>query len=93
MAAGGEDAHVGADLSDDHLGVAAADTGDRLEQRQRRRERGDLLLDPVRAGTDRLVQVVEVGEDLGDEEGVVAAEARLQGAPEGGQLGAQPSFG
>src|SRR6266516_6143393 len=49
MAAGGEDAHVDADLSDDHLGVAPADAGDRLQQRGRRRERGDLLLDPGRA--------------------------------------------
>ena len=64
MAAGGKDAHVGADLSHDHLGVAPADAGDRLEQAERRRERGDLLLDPGRAGADRLVQVVEMGEDF-----------------------------
>ena len=46
MAAGREDAHADADLSHDHFRVAAADAGDRLEQRQRRRERDDLLLDP-----------------------------------------------
>src|SRR5712692_6502400 len=64
-----EDAHVDAELSDQHLGAEAGDAGDRLEQLAFARERGDHLLDPRAEGGDRLVQVVDVGEDLRDEQG------------------------
>jgi hypothetical protein len=40
-----------------------------------------------------LVQVVEVGEQLADQEGVVGAEAARQGLPQGRQLRAQPAAG
>ncbi len=45
MARGGEAAHVGADLGDDHLRGGAADPTDLIQPVGRRRERGDLLVD------------------------------------------------
>src|SRR5713226_10601257 len=85
-----EDAHIDAELSDQHLGAEAGDAGDRLEQLAFARERGDHLLDPRAEGGDRLVQVVDVGEDLRDEQAVVlAAEAAGERFPERRQLAAQ----
>ena len=48
VGAGGEDAHVDAELGDQHLGGRAADAGDRLQQVTLAGERGDHLLDPLR---------------------------------------------
>jgi hypothetical protein len=63
--------HVAAGLGDDHLGGAALHAGDRAQQLNRRRERGDLLLDRGREALDRLVQEVDVGEDLPDDQRVL----------------------
>jgi hypothetical protein len=67
----GKDAHVAAGLGDDHLGGAAPNAGDRAQQINRRRERGELLLDRGRELVDRLVEVVDVREDPSDEQRVL----------------------
>jgi hypothetical protein len=53
MRAAGEDAHVDAEFSDQHLGGDAGDAGDRLEQLALPGDRGDHLLDASREGGDR----------------------------------------
>jgi hypothetical protein len=54
MARGGEAAHVGTDLGNDHLGGGAADPGDLIQPVGRGGERGELGFDPA-------VQVGDVG--------------------------------
>ena len=63
---GREDAHVDADLGDDHLGGAPLNAGDRAQQLNGRLERGDLLLDRVGEPVDLLVEEVDVREDRAD---------------------------
>jgi hypothetical protein len=86
---GGEDAHVGAGLGDDHFGGAPLHTGDRAEQLNRRRERADLLLDRLGEQADLLVEEVDVGEDRADHDPVLGVEAALERLPERRQLLAQ----
>ena len=71
MGRGGELAHVGADLGHDDLGGALVDPGDGVQQRHLLGVRSDQLLDPRREGGDGLVQVVDVGQDLGDQQPVM----------------------
>src|SRR6476646_2685007 len=59
VAFGGEAAHVGADLGDDHFGGAPLDAGDRAEQLNCAGERGELRLDLVGEQLDMLVEEVE----------------------------------
>ena len=89
---GREDAHVGADLGDDHLGCAPLNAGDRAEQLNGRRERGDLLLDRVREPVDLLVEEVDVGEDRADPQRVQLIEAALERLLERRELRAQPAL-
>jgi hypothetical protein len=63
---GREAAHVGAGLSDDHLGGAAINVWDRVKQLQRPLERADLLLDPVRDGLNVGFELLDVREQLRD---------------------------
>src|SRR6266480_7475378 len=67
--------HVCSELGDDHLGGALGDAGDRREQLELMLERAQALLDLGRERIDRLVQVVDVGEQLRDQQRVVGGEA------------------
>jgi hypothetical protein len=72
----------GADLGQDDLGGALVDPADGVQQRHLLSERGDHLLDPRRPHRDGLVQVVDVGQDLGDQQPVmVGAEPAGQCLP------------
>jgi hypothetical protein len=94
MGRGGELAHVGADLGHDDLRCPSIDPGDGVQQRHLLRERGDHLLDPCRQHRDGLVQVVDVGQDLGDQQPVmVGAEPAGQRLPQRRQLGPESALG
>ena len=86
---GRERAHVDADLGDQHLGGALLDAGDRHQQLTLAGERGDPLLDLVREPVDRLVEEVDVREDLPDDQRVLGLEAALERLAERGDLLAQ----
>ena len=94
MGRGGELAHVRADLGHDDLRGPLVDPGDGVQQRHLLSERADHLLDPCREGGDGLVQVVDVGQDLGDQQPVmVGPEPAGQGLPQRRQLGPEPALG
>jgi hypothetical protein len=83
-------AHVDADLRDDDLGGALVNPGDRVEQVDLVRERGDHLIDAGREVLDGLVDVVDVGQDVADHEAVVLGdEVALERLFELCQLGPQ----
>jgi len=65
---GGEAGHVGAELGDDHLAVALGDAGNRGQQLSLLSERGQPPLDVRAQCRDRLVEVVEMGEVVGDDQ-------------------------
>jgi hypothetical protein len=88
-----EDRHVDPDLRDDHFGRALADPADSVEARQFVRERGDALVAVAADGRDRLIQVVDVREELTDEKGVMKAAAPHQCLAQDRQLGAEPAAG
>jgi hypothetical protein len=87
------DAHVGPDLGHDHLGHAAANPGDRVQPLHDRRKRAQHLLDLRGDGPDRLIEIVDVGQDLADEEGMVPAEPPRERRAQGRQLRAQRAPG
>ena len=89
MLGGGERAHVDADLGDQHLGGALLDAGDRHQQVTLAGERGDPLLDLGRQPVDRLVEEVDVREDLADDQRVLGVEAALERLAQRGDLLAQ----
>lgn len=91
--AGREGVHVAAGLSDDDLGGAPLDAGDRAQQLDRGGERGDLLFDRLGELGDRLVEVVDVGKDPPANQSVLGLEATLQRLAQRGQLGAQLALG
>jgi hypothetical protein len=93
MASGREGGHVGADLCYDDLGDASANPRDRVEPVHHRPERAQHLLDLRRHRGDRLVEIVDVGQQLTDEESVVTAEATRQGGAQGRELRASPAAG
>jgi hypothetical protein len=68
---GGELTHVRADLGHDDLGCPLVDPGDGGQQRHLLGEGGDHLLDPLAQQGNGLVQVVDVGQDLGDQQPVM----------------------
>ncbi len=70
-------------------GGAPLHAGDRAQQLNRRCERSDLLLDGLGEFGDRLVEVVDVGEDASDDQRVPGFEAALQRLAQRGQLGTQ----
>jgi hypothetical protein len=91
---GGELAHVRADLGHDDLRCSSIDPWDGVQQRHLLGERADHLLDPLAQHRDGLVQVVDVGQDLGDQQPVmVGAEPAGQRLPQRRQLGPQPALG
>ena len=74
VAIGREAAHVWAELREDHLCCAGGDAIDRGQQLSLVRERGEPLLNLLGQRGDRLVQVVDVREDLRDDQRVVRFE-------------------
>jgi hypothetical protein len=91
---GGELAHVRADLGHDDLGGTPVDAGDGVQQRHLLGVRGDQLLDPRREQSDGLVQVVDVGQELGDQQPVVVgAEPAGQRRPQRRELAPEPALG
>jgi hypothetical protein len=90
MARRGEDAHVGADLGEDHFGGAPLHAGNRAQQLNGRLERGDARLDRVREQVDLLIEEVQVGQDRADQRRVQLVEAALERFPERRDLPAQP---
>jgi len=60
--------HVRADLGEDRLSRSALDPGDRHQALNLWGERAELLLDVGANGGDRLLEVVEVREDLAEQE-------------------------
>ena len=58
---------VGAQLGDDHLGRALSHPGDRAKQLDLTFERAHALLDLRRERVDRLVEILDVGEQVRDE--------------------------
>ena len=72
---------------------ALLDAGDRAEQLNRFGERGDLRLDHGGELGDRLVEVVDVGEDAADDQRVLCVEAALERLAQLRQLGAQLALG
>ena len=90
----GKTRHVGADLGDDHLGGAPLNAGDRAEQLNGRRERGDLLLD--RVGEPR--RSARRGSRCGrgsrrSRRACMMVEAALERLLQRGDLRAQPALG
>jgi hypothetical protein len=77
-----EAGHVHSDLGHDGLGAAAVDAGDGVQQLNLRPERGDRPLDLGGQPSDGLVQVVELGQDLPDEQGVAGSEPAGEGLAE-----------
>lgn len=84
-----EAAQIGPELGEQHLGGARAAARHRVEQRDRRQilpqARGDRGADPLH----RLLQVVEMAQVLGEQEGVVVGEAPHDRAGQFRPLGPQ----
>jgi hypothetical protein len=78
---GGKAAHVGPGLGDDHLGGVGGDAGDRAEQVNRLRERGDFGLHLGIEPADRGGEVVDVVQQGAQHQRVVVAEPALEGQP------------
>src|SRR5215472_7545108 len=81
-----EHTHVDAELGDEDLRGALVHAGDDVEASQLVCKGGDHRVDLGAHRLDRLVEVVEVGQDLRDQKGVVPTEASDQRLPQGGQL-------
>jgi hypothetical protein len=88
MAWGGEAAHVGADLGDDHLRGDPADPGDLIQPVDRWGERGDLLVDLGLQLGDVGAGLVDARQHPGQQERVVVAEVAGEGLLQLGALGA-----
>ena len=85
-----EPTHVRADLGQDHLSGALAHPWDRHQQLQQGRERGGHAGHLRAQAPDRLVQLVDAGQHLGDQQPMMGSKATLQGLPQCRQLGPQP---
>jgi hypothetical protein len=75
---GGKDAHVRAELGEEDLGGALVHAADGVEPRELLSEGRQRGVDLGADGLDSLVQVVEVGEELAHEEGVMGAEVATE---------------
>src|SRR5260370_32472186 len=75
MPVAGGKAHVHAELGDDHLSRALMDAGDRVQLRQLLGERGEVVVDLLTHRGDRLVEILEMRQQLPDEKSVMRAEA------------------
>ena len=71
MRGGGEDAHLRAELSEEDRSSARVHAADRVEPGEHLSAGRHDAIDLGTDGLDRRVQVVEVGEEPADEEGVV----------------------
>lgn len=80
MTGGREAGHVGADLSEDHLGAALRHAGDRHQERHRRFVRAQRLLDPGAEDLHRGIGLVHgrlSGGVAGQHHGSAAEEVEL----------------
>jgi hypothetical protein len=73
-------------LRDQDLRGPGPDARDRVEARGFSRERAQGLLDLGREIVQRLIQVVQMGEQMAYQPAVMLAEASHQGLPQGGEL-------
>ncbi len=89
MAAGGEAAHVGADLGQDDLGRALAHPGDGAQQLDLSGERGGGRLDARRQGGDVGFELLHVGEHPLQDEGVMRREPGGEGLAQRRATGAK----
>ncbi len=93
MACGGEAGHVGADLSQDHLGGAVAHPRDADQQRHRRFMRVQQLLDRLGELVDGGIGLVDASEHGPAQQAVVGIEPSGQGIGQFGDLGPHPALG
>lgn len=79
-------AHIYADFCEDHFRRPPRDPVDRVQLGQLARERGQARVDLLAHRRDRLVQIVQVGEQLTDQKRVVGAEPLGQPLSQGREL-------
>ena len=93
MAGGREARHVAAEFGDDRLGGAARDPGNGVEPGERvglgRGERRDVAI----AGRDRLVEELDVAQELVEQEAVMGGDAPGERLGEGRPLAPQAPLG
>ncbi len=73
-------AHVAARFNDEPDGTEPVHTGNRIEGREHRLKWGQTPITLRRESLERLVQKVDLGEDLLEEKGVMRPEAPVQGS-------------
>jgi hypothetical protein len=93
MPGGREAGHVGADLSQDHLGGAITRPGDPDQQRHHRLVKVQQRLDPGGELVDGGVRLIDVGQHRPAQQGVVVVEPPSQRVLQLGDLGPHPAFG
>src|SRR3546814_4445576 len=89
----GEPGHVDTDLSDDCLRGELTAPGGRLEKLSRRLERDDTLHDLSGEGLDRVIEEVDVSEDLTGHGAVVSDPTTLERFDQIRDLGSHTSLG
>jgi len=93
MLGSGKDGHVHPKLGDEHFGGTLIHAGDGVEAGEFVGEGGHGDVDLAADGGDGLIKVIEVGQELTDEEGVVGAEAAGERLTQRGQLPPQLAAG
>ena len=93
VSGGGEAAHVGADLGEEHFGGALPYARDRCQSLQLRRPRAEPLGDLHAHCHDGGVQEVDVGQLLGQQEPLVRTDPPREGPLQRRQLVAQTALG
>ena len=81
-----EAAHVWPDFRNQNLGRAAVHPGNGVQQGDRLIERGDRLPDLLAEGFDLVLQIVHMGQNPADQEGMVRPESTRQRLLQGRQL-------
>lgn len=93
MSGGGELGHVHADLGDDALSGAFADSGDGVQPVASLSKRGDQIINAGVQDADRVFQMVQVLQRQPYQQGVMGAKPAVQRLPQLPQLAAQPTLG
>jgi hypothetical protein len=93
MAGGGEGRHVAPEFGHDRLGGAAGHPRDGVEARDRVGLGGAARRDAAIAGRDRLVEELDVAQELGEQEAVMGGDAAGERLGEGRPLAPQAALG